>query len=228
MSAKILAALAQLQADNPNHWTDDGLPRVDTVKLLASDQTLTRDAITQAAIGFSRTNLVLTPETPQAAVIPPVTTSPVVTPQAAVIPDPVISSPPETGDAQAQGGSVDSFAEEQPQKQEKTLAEELAAARVRKDEAQRVKTAATKAYDEAVSEVDRLVEANEAAGGRESLASTLGGYFARQKMNLQERADKLQTIKNMGVSLKDLIPSRSPVDAAFARKTARGTKRPTT
>ena len=41
MTNKILGALLKLDVQNNNHWTADGLPRLDTVKMLASDQTLT-------------------------------------------------------------------------------------------------------------------------------------------------------------------------------------------
>lgn len=55
MSASIQAALKLLDPQNDNHWTDDGLPRVDTVKFFAKDATLTRDDITKAAPAFNRT-----------------------------------------------------------------------------------------------------------------------------------------------------------------------------
>ena len=54
MTNKIVEALLKLDVKNDNHWTADGLPRLDTVKMLASDQALTRDSVTAAAPGFSR------------------------------------------------------------------------------------------------------------------------------------------------------------------------------
>lgn len=53
-SQRIKAALGQMDAGNDNHWTADGLPRLDTVKLLAADQSITREQVTMAFPGFSR------------------------------------------------------------------------------------------------------------------------------------------------------------------------------
>lgn len=54
MESKIKDALAKLDVNNDNHWTSDGLPKVDTVKMLAGDQTLDRAAITKADPSFNR------------------------------------------------------------------------------------------------------------------------------------------------------------------------------
>lgn len=51
---KILDALRQLEVGNDNHWTTDRLARIETVKLLSGDQSVTRDAIDKAAPGFTR------------------------------------------------------------------------------------------------------------------------------------------------------------------------------
>lgn len=52
--SKITDALAKLDPKNDNHWTSDGLPRIDTVKMLAGDPTLTRESITAEMPNFSR------------------------------------------------------------------------------------------------------------------------------------------------------------------------------
>lgn len=48
MSEKIQEALSKLDVANDNHWTADGLPRLDTVKMFANDPAITRDALTAA------------------------------------------------------------------------------------------------------------------------------------------------------------------------------------
>lgn len=63
--SKILEALGKLDPSNDNHWTNDGLPRIDTVRMLAADPTITRETITAEAPNFSRQTV--------AAVQPPVT-----------------------------------------------------------------------------------------------------------------------------------------------------------
>lgn len=54
MTSKINEALAKLDPNNDGHWTSDGLPRIDTVKMFASNPALTREDITKAAPDFNR------------------------------------------------------------------------------------------------------------------------------------------------------------------------------
>lgn len=54
-TAKIRAALDQLDKANDTHWTDDGLPREGIVRKLAGDTTLSRKDISEAYPGFQRT-----------------------------------------------------------------------------------------------------------------------------------------------------------------------------
>lgn len=51
---EIVAALQKLDSGSAEHWTDDGLPRVDVVRALAKDTSITRSDINGAAPGFSR------------------------------------------------------------------------------------------------------------------------------------------------------------------------------
>lgn len=63
--SKILEALGKLDPANENHWTADGLPRIETVRMLAGDQSITREQITAEAPDFSRETAALPPtETP--------------------------------------------------------------------------------------------------------------------------------------------------------------------
>lgn len=50
----IVKALAQLDSGNDDHWTDDGLPRVNIMQELTKDPALTRKQISEAAPGFSK------------------------------------------------------------------------------------------------------------------------------------------------------------------------------
>jgi len=52
--SKILEALSKLDTNNDNHWTADGLPRIETVRMLSGDQSITREQITAEAPDFSR------------------------------------------------------------------------------------------------------------------------------------------------------------------------------
>lgn len=55
-------------------------------------------------------------------------------------------------------------------------------------------------------------------------------YLAQQRTNLAARGEQIAKArafeKENGFKLADLLPKRSPLDAAMARKTARGTGRP--
>ena len=55
LKTAIIAALGSLDADNDEHWTTDGLPRMDTLEDMVK-QDLTRADITAAAKGFNRKN----------------------------------------------------------------------------------------------------------------------------------------------------------------------------
>lgn len=55
----LIEALLELDPDNPNHWTNDGLPKVDALRFATANPSLTRDDITSAAPLFTRDNRVL-------------------------------------------------------------------------------------------------------------------------------------------------------------------------
>lgn len=57
--SNVLKALAELDPANTGQWTAEGLPLVDVVRAIAKDPTITRETITQAAPGFTRSNPVL-------------------------------------------------------------------------------------------------------------------------------------------------------------------------
>lgn len=55
LKTAIIAALGSLDVDNDEHWTTDGLPRMDTIEDIVK-QDLTRADVTAAAKGFNRKN----------------------------------------------------------------------------------------------------------------------------------------------------------------------------
>jgi hypothetical protein len=112
MSQAILTALNGLDVKDDNHWTADGLPRLDTVKTLANDATLTRDLVSAAAPGFTRAafaaHLAANPapkaEAPVAAPTPPeqpnvaaADTPPASTPESGGSDNAQEAQPPEVG-----------------------------------------------------------------------------------------------------------------------------------
>lgn len=59
MKEKIIETLLKLDTTNDNQWTQDGLPKVDVLKFLSGGETWTRDQISEAAPGFTRSNPVI-------------------------------------------------------------------------------------------------------------------------------------------------------------------------
>jgi hypothetical protein len=57
MSDKTKEALAKLDPENDNHWTTDGSPRRDTVRMLAGNPALTREDIVKADQTLTRQSL---------------------------------------------------------------------------------------------------------------------------------------------------------------------------
>ncbi len=54
MSTAIQQALSQLDPNNDNHWTQDGSPRIETVKFLSGDPSITREVIASEFPNFNR------------------------------------------------------------------------------------------------------------------------------------------------------------------------------
>ena len=59
---KILEVLRSLDPQDDNHWTDEGMPKLEVVQNLAGDEEITREMITEAAPLFSRVNPLETPD----------------------------------------------------------------------------------------------------------------------------------------------------------------------
>ncbi len=62
MTQKVIDGLRKLDPKNDAHWTQDGLPKVDFVRILSGEPSLTREQINEALPGFSRTNTDPKPE----------------------------------------------------------------------------------------------------------------------------------------------------------------------
>lgn len=59
MKEKIVETLLKLDPKNDNQWTQEGLPKVDVLKFLSGGETWTREQITEAAPGFTRSNHII-------------------------------------------------------------------------------------------------------------------------------------------------------------------------
>ena len=206
--AHINAALVKLEVSNDNHWTGDGLPRLETVRLLAGDQTLTREALTLASPGFTRASAYAAS---QGAPSPTPTPAPIAAPAT-----PAAVADPETGDEEAATDSV---------------VDELAAAQAVLANLREVKDNADAAYRAQVAAVDILIAAREKTdAAQQSTPHAIQQYLAAQRGKLQARGEQLVKVrafeKEVGAKLADIVPKRSPLDVAMARKNTRGAARP--
>lgn len=231
MSQSLLAALRLLDPNNANHWTSDGAARLETVKLLANGATVTREQLNAVAPGLSRGDLsMLYPQQVNTAAAAPAqaaqapseggsgTADPIVAPAAGEVASQGAGDG--TGETGGTGGGAD--AQEVPVEQgAQTLADAHAQLRAAQDA--HAKTG--RAVAEASAALDRLLEADAGSQPDSPLADAVSSYHASQHKIRNERAARREALK--GVNLQDILPSRSRIDDAMARKTQRGMSRPT-
>jgi hypothetical protein len=237
---QIQKALSGLEVGNDNHWTQDGLPRLETIKLLAGDQSITREAVTAAAPGFSRANAI------QAAA--PVPAAPVVpappaaeTPAApAAAPAPAAAAPVATlaglpsGLPQEQAASNPNPLANRPAVDNTAtvvqLSEELMGIEKELAELDKVRAEMDKHYKMRQSRADDLRVRIDKLEPRSGNQEVICDYLKSRQVAAQQRADQLGQARNLekqlGVKLADLIPKPAPIDVAMTRKTGFGGKRP--
>lgn len=243
MSQAILDALKALDVSNDNHWTADGLPRLDTIKMLAGDPTLTREKVAFAAPGYIRSaaigyELPAQPPAPQPSAQPPApwaatTTAPATATPAQPDPQaqPVVKDGGEEGDARfskneteqpslADGGTP---VENEIKALEAKVAEEGAAENrllqsMGQLELELKKVRARR--DEAATALNRLRPAR-------TQAQDIRDYLNRQCQLLEERAVQKKVIAESGLDLKQLAKQlKSPIDVALGQKKSQGARRP--
>jgi hypothetical protein len=234
MEEKILEALRKIDAANDNHWTADGQPRLDTVKMLAGNPAITRELVDAAAPGFTRvTAATYTPPAAQAQQA----SDPV--PVGAGSGATVAPAAPEAME-QGEGDSGATFSPqvaEQPEVDElaadpadeiQTLAEELEEADARVEEIRAIMVKVTDELNARVAHADAVRLKYEAAQPANSNALAVQDYFASVDATAAARAGRRRILVESGLDLKELTRSLSaPIDTAMARRTSRGTKRPT-
>ena len=209
MSDKLIATLKKLDVKNDAHWTTDGLPQVEVVRLMASNFSLTREAITAAYPGFSRT----------------VTEPPVVAP---VVLTPIVP-PLETSDATSSANQTAGISSSEGEsKSEKAKFEQTSvdAARARLAAAEKTTLEALAEKKQAEQELDKVI-VETGADKKETLQDHLALYFQRQNEARLKRASHIDLLKLHGVKLSDLLPQKAMIDKAFERKNKRGGQRPT-
>ena len=194
--SKILEALSKLDVANDNHWTGDGLPRIDTVRMLASNPGIGRDDITKEAPDFSRQN----------AVIP--TSAPTVIKAV----EPAVAAP--------QKVATEEVVVEQVEKPE-DLDEQIAVLREKLEEANQYLSKATEYRAKVQNELDDLINLKESSTGGQCTMTAIQCYLKSQQGILNDRARRARALQESGVTIADiqaLIPQGAPIDAALRQK----------
>lgn len=201
--SKITEALSKLDPNNDNHWTSDGLPRIDTVKMLAGNPALTREMITAEVPNFSRqTAVVAATQSAAGATNTPAAETPVVPPATETAPQ-----------EQTQVATAENVVKDYDQLITQAQ-DELQAAITAREEAQIV-------VSEKQNALDDLINERHAAGAAEHPMDAISGYLQSQQGVLQERARRHAVLVESGVTLQDiqgLIPQRAPLDVALSSK----------
>ena len=250
MNQAITEALRKLDTSNDNHWTADGLPRLDTVKMLAANPGLNREAVEAAAPGFTRTGA-NEYQWPEAAAADSAAQQPGETPAATpAAPNPDSPAAPEATPGSAavtaqdpgtESGDTPFPAAEAPKQSEvagsgsdpvsdeiATLEAEVAKAREAEAEIRDRLNQDQKALADCLAYMDARIAKLDKLKPKEPASVVIQDYLASQRRSLDERAARKQLIKDSGINLKELARDlKSPIDAAMARKNSRGTARPT-
>lgn len=194
--SKILEALSKLDVANDNHWTGDGLPRIDTVRMLASNPGIGRDDITKEAPDFSRQNAVI----PASA--------------------PTVIKAVEPAVAATQNVTTEEVVVEQVEKPE-DLDEQIAVLREKLDEANQYLNKATEYRAKVQKELDDLINLKESSTGGQCTMTAIQCYLKSQQGILNDRARRARALQESGVTIADiqaLIPQGAPIDAALRQK----------
>lgn len=215
----IIEALKKLDPADDNHWTAEGLSRLDTVRMIAEDPAITRDAIEAAAPGFTRTTAADYDFAAAAAALAGDKSKGNANPNPFA---PAAATP----QSEAENATVETQteAETAPQTVEKDEVADLEAALTEAEQhTAKVKAelaAAEKAFKDAQAAEDAIRVKLHKAGATQNNEAIIQDYLKRQLDEYaakQAAADKLAAA---GLNLKQLQAAAnvSPLDAALAAR----------
>ena len=204
MSQQILDAINKLDPNNDNHWTMDGLAKLDTVKFLAGGTSVTREELEKIAPGFNRESLrAYRTNQPAENVNAP--------------------EPTETG-----GGSVEPPPAEEGSEERKAKVEAMAKEIDEQSKAilelERIHDESRKKLAEAHAKINDLNTQYQKINPPDSEMDTIQKYLESEKKLGQEKGEAIAAFRESGISLKELakLTSRSVLDEHL-----RNRKRPT-
>lgn len=220
MAQNLVDSLKKLDVKNDNHWTADGLPRLDTVKMLAADQTVTRDQVAAAAPGFSRNS---------AATWAPVATQQ--TDQGVTPAEKEIAPVAANAQAEQEVPALVKNEEVKVETEDKNIDLLKVAFLEQTKKVEGLRQAKEKLNSEFEAERqkedDMRAELEAKNPNLDNTPNAIQGYLAAQQKLLEERAAKKQILRDSGVDFKELQRGlKAPIDTAMSRKNSRGTQRP--
>ena len=186
---EIKEALESLDKTNDNHWTQGGLPRLETVRLLVGRADLSREELDAAVPGFTRAGIV----------------------------DPVVEQTPpaETTTSEEKPKSkADAFIDYVASLTPEGLDELIAEGTERLARADRDVAEAQAVREEIRLRLDDLIDAKTTAQGKEDKSSVLVQYLQARQKDYEARADQMQKMK--GIDIRALLPQKSKLDQAIS------------
>lgn len=237
MSEQILNALKTLDPNNPDQWTNDGLPKVDALGV----QGIKRSDITQVAPHFTRENPVLELPQEDSIVVDGEKGAEDSEPSAPTITeDESYTEEEEAAVAAATAAeaaaleavsehTIDTVLKEDKEfenfKKEKSKLEVARQeAQERVTEAENKLVAAQRSLDAARKELDKAENALVLVSKERTTQHDIRDFIRQQQKIRLEKAQRHNAFMKQGLDLNRLGPSA--LDKAFARKNNRGTTRP--
>lgn len=206
---QLIDALAQLNVENDEHWTDDGLPRLDVVQAMVGEE-VSREDVTQAAPNFTRVSGDLTPPAPA--------------------PEPQIAQnePPAAPDVAVTEPEQEEIEEEDPYLIEDAFGEgdergveiqaQLDDVRAAIAETQEHLDAGKRHLHGLQQQEAQLYHLLQAHGGVETTQDHISRYLAQQKKNLLAKAERVNKFREQGLTpelVREAMDVRAPVDRAL-------------
>ena len=236
-------SLAKLDPANDEHWTDDGLPRMDVLQALPGNSRLTRKQVTDADPSFSRDSV---REAEKADEVNEVeydaedgkaALTLLEAKEAEVM---VEAQEPTGGETVAEAATLPEAPEIATQAPVTPVLTEMqalqASLKIHEDamlDADRTKEAADKAMkasSDAVNAINRKIEVLTIADPQAATAGIRDYIEMQNKLRLDKAMKAKRFMGNSGASPSDVAKTlevRSPIDKAFlGRKPPRGTQRP--
>ncbi len=224
-ASKIKAALAKLDVTADVHWTKEGMPSLALVNAFGSGK-FTREEVEAAFPGFRRDNLTGTasdskvnPEAGKEVVDVTVHSNTAEGTTLEVTSEggnttTVSTQPPEVAAAQSQElsetGEVDTASQD-------AIAERLKAKQDELEEFDQELNKAAQRRAAITAQIDELI-LQQANGGNDKLNDVNSAYFARREQDLQSKAQRLNDLRQAGVTqrvLNEIVPSPAPIDKAM-------------